>query len=168
MAGCAFRTACHMTLSFGCCPQQFPRRTFTRRRAAYSNVIKRLSAFVARFSRVGGDEGLGFTGCCCELVLIHLDVWQQKYLLQPTPLEKESQMRIKKQCFLIMCSRTHTTCQLCIPLILLLTVVMLSTFKHRRSFSVSQSFSGVLDAKMGSATVWTRVYLLAHAMGRGL
>ena len=31
--------------------------------------------------RVFGD-----TGCCIELVLFHWGVWQQKFLLQPTPL----------------------------------------------------------------------------------
>ena len=28
----------------------------------------------------------GYTGCCIELVLFHWGVWQQKFLLQPTPL----------------------------------------------------------------------------------
>ena len=33
------------------------------------------------------------TGCCIELVLFHWGVWQQKFLLQPTPLFCDSLVR---------------------------------------------------------------------------
>ena len=69
--------------------------------------------------------------CCIELVLFHWGVWQQKYLLQPTLFFCDSQVRhfyelqineillsAAKKAFYWLTWDTHTTCQLCIPLIL--------------------------------------------------
>ena len=50
---------------------------------------------------------LSNTGCCIELVLFHWGVWQQKFLLQPTPLFCEGQVcnldELKIKVFLTKC-----------------------------------------------------------------